>query len=95
MGSITPSHNGLELSWRVGWLLRPLVDFPGVSRGFPQGGVLSPLLWRPVIDELIASSIMVEFIFKDTRMMSSSGEKIPKYDIKVHTMGPSYCRNVV
>jgi hypothetical protein len=26
----------------------------GVSRGCPQGGVLSPLLWYLVVDELIA-----------------------------------------
>jgi len=31
MGSITPSYDGLEPAWRVGWPRRLLVDFPGGS----------------------------------------------------------------
>jgi hypothetical protein len=41
-----------------------------VSRSCPQGGVLLLLLWCLVVDELITSSIGVEFILKDTRMTS-------------------------
>jgi hypothetical protein len=67
-----------------------------VSRDCPQGGVLSPLLWCLVVDELIASSTGVEFIFKDMRMTCLLAvQKIPKYDIRAHTIGPSYCRTVV
>jgi hypothetical protein len=39
-----------------------------VSRGCPQGGVLLLFLWCLVVEELITSSIGVEFILKDTRM---------------------------
>jgi len=39
-----------------------------VSRGCPQGGVFSPLLWHLVVGELIASSIGVDFILKDMQM---------------------------
>jgi hypothetical protein len=39
-----------------------------MSRGCPQGGVFSLLLWHLVIGELITSSIGVEFILKDMQM---------------------------
>ena len=38
-----------------------------ISRGCPQGDVLSPLLWCLVVNEL-PGSVEVAFLFKDTRM---------------------------
>jgi hypothetical protein len=40
----------------------------GVSRSWPQEGVLLPLLWCLDVDELIARLNGVEFILKDMRM---------------------------
>jgi hypothetical protein len=39
-----------------------------VSRGCPQGGVLSPLLWCLVVDELWQGSVGEVCMHKDTRM---------------------------
>jgi hypothetical protein len=62
-----------------------------VSRGCPQGGVLSPLLWCLVVDELMASlsegGVYAQGYADD---MSSSDRKIPEYGIWAHTMGPWY-----
>ena len=56
LGSITPSYDGLELPWRVGWLRRLLVDFPVMSRCLEAAHreVSSLLLWCLAVDEFIA-----------------------------------------
>jgi hypothetical protein len=55
-----------------------------VARGCPQGGVLSPLLWCLVVDEMMArlnwSGVYTQGHADD---MSSSGGKIPKYGTRV------------
>jgi hypothetical protein len=60
MGSITPSQDGLELSWRAGWLATATLSGSSrsleVSRVCPQGSVLPPLLFCLVV-ELIARLI--------------------------------------
>jgi len=67
-----------------------------VSRDWPQGGVLSPLLWCLVVDKLLSrlngGGVCTQVYVED---MSSSSGKIPKYGIRDHTMGPSYYRNMV
>jgi hypothetical protein len=70
-GVTTQLFGGLGLTWRAAWLRRPSVilllglRYPEVSRG----GVLSPLLWCLVVDDLITrlggSRI---HIFKGTQM---------------------------
>jgi len=62
-----------------------------VSRGCPQGGVLSPLLWCLVVNELLVrlneGSFYAQGYADD---MSSSGGKIPKHGIRAYTVGPAY-----
>jgi hypothetical protein len=63
-----------------------------VSRGCPQGGVLSPLLWCLVVDELLArrsgGGVYAQGSADD---MYPSDGKIPEYGIWAHSMGPWYC----
>jgi len=67
-----------------------------MSRGYPQGGVLSPLLWCLVVDDLLAKlSGSVDFIQGYADDMSSRGGKIPKHGIRTHAMGPFNCRDMV
>jgi hypothetical protein len=67
-----------------------------VARGCPQGGVLSPLLWCLVVDELITElnggGIYAQG-YADICLPSCG--KIPKHSIRAHAMGPSLCGNVV
>jgi hypothetical protein len=57
MGSITPSYDGLQLPWRVGWPRRLLVDFPGASgcleAALREMYCLSPLLWCLVVNDML------------------------------------------
>jgi len=66
-----------------------------VSRGCPQGGVLSPLLWC-LVDDLIArlngGGICTQGYADDICLLAVG--KFPN-SIGPHTMGPSYCRDVV
>jgi len=66
-----------------------------VSRGCPQGGVLSPLLWC-LVDDLIArlngGGIYTQGYADDICLLAVG--KFPN-SIGPHTMGPSYCRDVV
>jgi hypothetical protein len=39
-----------------------------ISRGCPQGGVVSPLLWCLVVKIYLPDSVEVEFLSKDTQM---------------------------
>jgi hypothetical protein len=41
-----------------------------VARGCPQGGVLSPLLWSLVVEELLVGLNQGGFTLKDMRMTS-------------------------
>ena len=41
-----------------------------VTNGYPQRGILSPLLWYLVVDDLIPKVNGVEFILKDMRRTS-------------------------
>ena len=67
-----------------------------ITRGFPQGGVLSPLLWCLVVDDLLArlsgSGIFIQGYASD---MSSCCGKIPKHGISTHAMGPLDRRGMV
>jgi len=68
-----------------------------VSRRCPQGGVLSLFLWCLVVDNLIARLNGGYSLYPRLcrwHLSSSSGE-IPKYGIRDHIMGPSYCRDMV
>jgi hypothetical protein len=68
-----------------------------VSRGCPQGGVLSPFLWCLVVDNLTARLNRGWSIYSRLcrwHLSSSSGE-IPKYSVRDHITGPSYCRDMV
>ena len=64
-----------------------------VSRGSPQGGVLSPLLWCLVVNELLArlngGGVYSQGYADDICLLAVG--KIPKYSISAHTMGPSNC----
>ena len=68
----------------------------GVSRGCPQGGVLSPLLWCLVVDHLLVrlneGSVYAQGYADD---MSSRGGKIPQHGIRAYKVGPTYRRRVV
>jgi len=70
-----------------------------VSRGCPQGGVLSPLLWCLVVTELLKrlkeGGVYSQGYADDICHLFYSGGKIPKYGIRVHTVGPSHHRIVV
>jgi hypothetical protein len=67
-----------------------------ITRGCPQGGVLPPLLWCLVVDDVLArlsgSGIFIQGYADD---MSSCGGKIPKHGIRTHAMGPFDRRDVV
>jgi hypothetical protein len=63
-----------------------------VSRGCPQGGVLSPLLWCFVVDEALWGRGLCTRIC-GLHLSPGSG-KIPKYSIWAHSVGPSHCRSV-
>jgi hypothetical protein len=99
MGYITPLYRGLQLPLEGRLATATLEESSRsveVSRGWPQGGVLSPPLGCLDVDELIASlngcGVYTQGYADD---MSSNGGKIPKYDIKAYTMGPSYYRDLV
>ena len=67
-----------------------------ISRGCPQGGVLSPLLWRLVVNDLITrlsgSGIFIQGYMDD---MSSRSGQIHKHGIRTHAAGPFNCRDMV
>ena len=69
------------------------VDGPSVglaiSRGCPQGGVLSPLLWCLLVDDLLARlSGSGVFIQGHAEYMSSRSGYISKQGIRTHAVGP-------
>jgi hypothetical protein len=39
-----------------------------ISRGCPQRGMLSPLLWCLMVDDLLPGSVEIGYLFKDTPM---------------------------
>ena len=60
-----------------------------VSRGCPRGGVLSPLLWCLVVDELLTMlSERGVYARRYADDMSPSSGKIPKHGIRAHSRGP-------
>jgi hypothetical protein len=67
-----------------------------ISRGCPQGGVLSPLLWCLVVNDLITrlsgSGVFIQGYADD---MSSQGGQIPKHGIRTHAVGPFNRRDMV
>ena len=74
--------------WQAIATLDSLPRSGAVSRGCPQGGVLSPLLWCLVdrlLGRLSGGGVYAQGHADD---MSPSGGKIPKYGISVHLMGP-------
>jgi hypothetical protein len=67
-----------------------------ISGGRPQRGVLSPLLWCLVVDDLLARlSAGGEFIQGYADDLSFHSEQIPKYDIRTHAVGTFDYRDVV
>jgi hypothetical protein len=68
-----------------------------VSRGCPQGGVLSPLLWCLVVDDLIARLSMGGVYcqgYADDICLLAVG-KFPNMVSRAHTEGSSHCRDMV
>jgi hypothetical protein len=61
-----------------------------VSKVCPQGGVLSPLLWCLVVDDLLAQLSGGVYAQGYADDMSSGGEKIPQHGIRDHADGPWY-----
>jgi len=61
-----------------------------VSRGCPQEGVLSPLLWCLVVNELLVrhneGSVYAHGYVDDICLLG----KIPKHGIRARTVGPPY-----
>ena len=61
-----------------------------ISRGCPQGGVLSPLLWCLVVDGLITrlsgSGVFIQGYADDTCLLAVG--KFPQHGIRTHAMGP-------
>jgi hypothetical protein len=61
-----------------------------VSKGCPQGGVLAPLLWCLVVDDLLAGLSRSVYVQGYADDMSSGGGKIPRHGIGTHADGPWY-----
>jgi hypothetical protein len=69
-----------------------------VSRGCPQGSVLSPLLWCLLVADLVTRLNGGRCIpsggYADD-IVSSSGGDIPKHIVGAHTVGPPHHTDLV
>jgi len=104
MGLVTTLSGGLDLPWRATWprqLFNGSFMMPVVSRGCPQGGVLSPLLWCLIVDDMMARlnwSGVSTLNYADDICLLVVGE-IPKHGVRAHAVGlqtiDTWCGQVI
>jgi hypothetical protein len=77
---------------RTGTVVGSCPGSGAVNTGVGEGGVLSPLLWCLVVDELLArlgGGCVCAGI--GGRRLPSGNRKIPEYSIWAHSVGTWYC----
>jgi hypothetical protein len=67
-----------------------------VSMGCPQGGVLSPLLWCRVVNDLEQGSVWAGYIVKAMLLTFVCWQQgNPEHGVGAHAEGSSHCRDMV